>query len=86
MSCDAFLPRVYISDLTPPTWYVTPMLSMGGGGINTLPTPVGVGHRRTESTNTGCNQWLSLAKIALKVPLASRNRSLVASTAGVGRV
>jgi hypothetical protein len=47
---------------------------------NTLPTHVGAGHQRTERTNTGCNQWLSLAKIALKVPLASRNRSLVANT------
>jgi hypothetical protein len=36
---------------------------------NILPTPAGVGHQRTESTNTGCNQWLSLVKIALKVPL-----------------
>jgi hypothetical protein len=47
---------------------------------NTLPTPDGVGHQRTESTNIGCNQWLSLAKIALKVPIAGRNRSLVANT------
>jgi hypothetical protein len=47
---------------------------------STLPTHAGAGHQRTESTNTGCNQWLSLAKIALKVPLASRNRSLVANT------
>ena len=47
---------------------------------NTLPTPVGVGHQWTESTSIGCNQWLSLAKIALKVPPAGRNRSLVAST------
>jgi hypothetical protein len=43
---------------------------------NILPTPASVGHQRTESTSTGCNQWLSLAKIALKVPLAGRNRSL----------
>jgi hypothetical protein len=46
----------------------------------TLPTPVGVGHQWTENTNTGCNQWLSLAKIALKVPPVGRNCSLVAST------
>jgi hypothetical protein len=46
----------------------------------TLPTPAGVGHQRTESTMTGCNQWLSLAKIALKVALAGRDRSLVANT------
>jgi hypothetical protein len=46
----------------------------------TLPKPVGVGLQRTESTNIGCNQWLSLAKIVLKVPLASRNRSLVSNT------
>jgi hypothetical protein len=39
-----------------------------------------VGHQRTESTNIGCNQWLSLAKIALKMSLADRNRSLVANT------
>jgi hypothetical protein len=50
----------------------------------TLPTPAGVGHHRTESTNIGCNQWLSLAKIALKMPLADRNRSLVASTSRCG--
>jgi hypothetical protein len=45
---------------------------------NTLPTLAGDGHQWTESINTGCNQWLSLAKIALKMPLAGRNRSLVA--------
>ena len=45
-----------------------------------LPTPAGVGHQRTKSTSIGCNQWLSLAKIALKVPLAGRNRSLVVNT------
>jgi hypothetical protein len=53
---------------------------------NTLPTLDGVGHQRTESTNIGCNQWLSLAKIALKVSLADRNRSLVASTSRCGEV
>jgi len=52
--------------------------------FNTLPTLVGVGHQRMESTNIGCNQWLSLAKIALKMPLAGRNRSLVASTSKYG--
>ena len=36
------------------------------------------------STNTGCNQWLSLAKIALKVSSAGRNRSLVANTGRCG--
>jgi hypothetical protein len=45
---------------------------------NTLPTLAGAGHLRTKSISTGCNQWLSLAKIVLKVPLAGRNRSLVA--------
>jgi hypothetical protein len=51
----------------------------------TLPTPDGVGHQRTESTGTGCNQWLSPVIIALKVPLAGRNRSLVvASTSRCG--
>jgi hypothetical protein len=54
---------------------------------NPLLTPAGVGHKRTESTNIGCNQWLSLAKIGLKVSLVGRNRSLVASTSRwVGRV
>jgi hypothetical protein len=48
----------------------------------TLPTPVGAGHQGTESTSTGCNQWLSLANIALKVPPAGRNRSLVAKRCG----
>ena len=42
---------------------------------NTLPTSAGAGHQWTESTNTGCNQWLSLVKIALKVSPADRNRS-----------
>jgi hypothetical protein len=40
----------------------------------------GVGHQWTESTSTGYNQWLSLAKIALKLPPVGRNRSLVANT------
>ena len=44
------------------------------------PTLTGVSHQWTESTNIGCNQWLPLAKIALKVPHADRNRSLVART------
>ena len=47
---------------------------------NSPPTLTGVGHQWMESTNIGCNQWLSLAKIALKVPHAGRNRSLVART------
>jgi hypothetical protein len=52
---------------------------------NTLPTPAGVvGHQQTESTNTSCKQWLSLVKIVLKVSLADRNRSLVASTSRCG--
>jgi hypothetical protein len=46
----------------------------------TLPTPAGGGHQRTESISTGCYQWLSLAKIALKVPLAGRNCSVVLAT------
>jgi hypothetical protein len=37
-----------------------------------------------ESTSIGCNQWLSLAKITLKVPLDGRNRSLVANTSNCG--
>jgi hypothetical protein len=37
--------------------------------FNILPTSSGAGYQWTESTNTGCNQWLSLAKIALKVPM-----------------
>ena len=47
---------------------------------NTLPTSTGAGHQWTESTSTGCNQWLSLAKIVLKVPHVGRNRSLVTNT------
>ena len=46
----------------------------------TLPTPASPGHQRTESTNTSCNQWLSLTKIAIEVPHDGRNRSLVACT------
>ena len=30
-------------------------------------TLTGAGHLRTVSTNTGCNRWLSLAKLSLKV-------------------
>ena len=37
-----------------------------------------------ESTSTGCNQFLSLAKVALKVPPNGRNRSLVARTSRCG--
>ena len=35
--------------------------------INIPPTLNGVGHQTTMSTNTDCNQWLSLAKPTLKV-------------------
>jgi hypothetical protein len=49
-------------------------------GSYTLPTRAGARHQRMESTSTSCNQWFSLAKIALKVPLVGRNRSLVAIT------
>jgi hypothetical protein len=52
---------------------------------NTLPTPAHVGHQRTESTSSGCNQWRSLAELALKVPHAGRNRSLVADTSRCGQ-
>jgi hypothetical protein len=38
----------------------------------------------TESTSTGCNQWLSLAEMALKVPHAGRNYSLMANTSRCG--
>jgi hypothetical protein len=37
-----------------------------------------------ESISIGCNQWLSLAKIALKVPHVGRNCSLVANTSRCG--
>jgi hypothetical protein len=37
-----------------------------------------------EITSIGCNQWLSLAKIALKVPLVGRNCSLVTHTSKCG--
>jgi hypothetical protein len=50
----------------------------------TLPTPIGVGHHQTKSTNTGGNQWLSLTKITLKVPLVGRNRSLMTNTIRCG--
>ena len=50
----------------------------------TLPTPIGVGHHRTKSTNTGGNQWLSLTKIILKVPLVDRNRSVMTNTIRCG--
>ena len=50
----------------------------------TLSTPDGVGHQWMESTSIGCNQCLSLAKIALKVPPVGRNCSLVASTSMCG--
>ena len=52
----------------------------------TLPTPIGVGHQWTESTNIGCSQWLSLAKIALKVPPAVGIVHWWATPTCVGRV
>ena len=48
------------------------------------PTLTGAGHQWTVSTNTGCTQWLSLAKPALKVAPTGRNRSLVACTSKCG--
>jgi len=59
-----------INVASPSTWWAN----------YTLPTPAGASHRRMESTSTSCNQWLSLTKIARKVPPAGRNGSLVAST------
>jgi hypothetical protein len=50
----------------------------------TLPTLDGVGHQWTEGTSTGCNQWLTLAKIALKMPHAGRSCSLVVNTSRCG--
>ena len=50
------------------------------GISNSPPTLIGMGHQWTENTNIGCNQRLSLAKLALKVPPIDRNRSLVACT------
>ena len=50
----------------------------------TLPTHVGVGRQWTESTSIGCNQWLSLVKMTLRVSLVGRNRSLVASASKCG--
>jgi len=50
---------------------------------NTLPIPTSAGDQWTESTNIGYNQWLSLAKITLKVLPASRNHSLVTYTSHV---
>jgi hypothetical protein len=38
----------------------------------------------TSERRAGCNQRLSLAKIALKVPLAGRNHSLVLATSRCG--
>ena len=48
------------------------------------PPTLGAGHQQTVSTNTGCNQWLSVAKTLLKVALDGRNRSLVACTTKCG--
>ena len=53
-------------------------------GIESPPTLIGVGHQWTENTKIGRNQWLTLAKIATKVPHAGRNRSLVARTSRCG--
>ena len=48
------------------------------------PTLTGAGHQRTVSTNTCCNQWLSLTKSPLKVTLADRNRSMMVCTSKCG--
>ena len=51
------------------------------------PTLTGVArvdHQWTESTTNGCNQWLSLAKLALKMPPTNRNCSPVARTSRCG--
>jgi hypothetical protein len=53
---------------------------------NALSTPTGAGHQWTESTSIGCNQWLSLDKIALKVPLLVGIVHWWPSSAGVGSV
>lgn len=45
---------------------------------NSPPTPTSADHQWTYSTSSGYIQWLSLAKLALKVTLADRSRSLVA--------
>ena len=52
--------------------------------MNTLPTPAGVSHQWTESINTRCNQWISLAKITLKVSPAGWNCELVARISRCG--
>ena len=51
---------------------------------DTLPTIVGADHHFTQSINIGCNQCLSLVKIALKVPSTNRNHSLMVCTGRCG--
>jgi hypothetical protein len=51
---------------------------------NSPSTLTGVGHHGTVSTNTGCNQWFTLAKPCVKVFHVGRNCSLVAHTSKCG--
>ena len=53
-------------------------------GTNSPPTHASAGHQSTVSTSTGCNQWLSLAELGLKVAPYGRNHSLVACTSICG--
>ena len=53
-------------------------------GTYSPPTLTGAGQQQTVSTNTGCNQWLSLVETLLKVALVGRHRSLVANTSKCG--
>ena len=59
-------------------------MDWGQPDTDSPPTLITVaGHQWTVSTNTGCNQWLSLAKPCLKVLPGGRNRSPVARTSKV---
>ena len=58
--------------------------STSSSATNSPPTLIAASHHRTVSTNTGCNQWLPLAKPILKVTHVGRNHSPVAHTSMCG--
>ena len=72
-------PRLFIYLIWQPVGAATTLFL-----ICSPPTHTGAGHQWMVSTNTDCNQWLSVAEPGLKVARAGRNRSLVTCTSMYG--